>query len=773
MAKRKLKKGNWSRQATRILKERYLMKNDEGEVVETPEQMIWRVADAMAEVERQYKADEEKVDKYRNKFYDMMIERDFLPNSPTLMNAGTGTDLQYSGCYVLPIPDSIEGIFDGVRNAALVHQSGGGTGFAFTRLRPSGNRVKKSGGVASGPISFMKVFDSATEQVKQGGRRRGANMGVLKVDHPDIEEFISCKLEGGITNFNISVGATKEFMEAVKKDKDYALRAQEGWPDEEDGRYSGGEEIGEKSAGEVFDQIVDAAWQSGDPGMIFLDKINEGAANPVPGMGPIEATNPCGEQPLYPNESCNLGSINLGHMVKRRGRGYNIDWDRLERVVRLATRFLDNVIDINPFPLKEIEEAVKANRRIGLGVMGWSDLLFKLRIPYDSNEGVKLGKKVMKFVNETAWDESEKLADEKEPFPNFSKSIYKDGAPKRNSTVTTIAPTGSISIIANCSSGIEPLFALAFTHTVEVEDRVMHFVNPVFEQVMEKYKNGDKVIKAVKKKGHLGEVDIATPRMKNIFKTAHEVHWKWHIKMQAAFQAYVDNAVSKTINLSNKATREDIKDAYLFAYNQGCNGVTVFRDGCKGAQLLTSGVDGEEDEKEKGQEEFDVKPRPTEVKGSTYRIATPVGTAFVTINHNGETDQPLEVFINVGKAGSDVAADAEAMGRLISLCLRISSPGLSSKEVTELVVDQLEGIGGGSSVGFGKQRVRSLADGIAKVLTKHIQENGNGGEVEIISEQQSLRGKGKQKDLCPECGNASLVFEEGCAKCMSCGFSKC
>ncbi len=763
-----LKKGNWSRQAKRILKERYLMKNDQGKVIESPEEMIWRVADAMAEVERRYGASEKKVEEWRNEFYDLMINQDFLPNSPTLMNAGTGNDLQYSGCYVLPIPDSIEGIFNGVRNAAVVHQSGGGTGFAFSRLRPHGSRVKKSGGVASGPVSFMRVFDSATEQVKQGGKRRGANMGVLSVDHPDIEEFISCKLEGGITNFNISVGATEEFMKAVEKNKDYSLKAREGWPDDQDGRYSDFEEIGKKSATAVFDEIVDAAWQSGDPGMVWLDRMNAGPANPVPEMGPIEATNPCGEQPLYPNESCNLGSINLGNMVKPRGRGYNIDWDRLEKTVRTATRFLDNVIDINPFPLEEIEEAVEANRRIGLGVMGWSDLLFKLRIAYDSREGVNLGRKVMKFVNDTAWNESEKLAEVKDPFPNFKKSIYKNGPPKRNATVTTIAPTGSISIIADCSSGIEPLFALAYTHTAG--ERKLHFVNPVFKQLMDKYKNGDQVLKEIKKSGHLSQVESASARMQKLFKTAHEIDWRWHIEMQAAFQAHTDNAVSKTINLPKEATREEVKEAYLFAYKKGCKGVTVFRDGSKGLQVLTSGVDKEKQAK---QEEFAVKPRPTTVKGSTYRVLTPVGTAFVTVNHNGETDQPLEVFINVGKAGSDVAADAEAIGRLISLCLRISSPGLSAREVTDLIIDQLKGIGGGSSVGFGKEKVRSLADGIAKVLTKHIEENGDGGEVEIISEQQVLAGKDKQKDICPECGNASLVFEEGCAKCMSCGFSKC
>lgn len=769
--KKKLKKTNWSPQALRILKERYLRRDGAGKIIETPEEMLWRVADEMAEVERRYGVPQEEVDKWRDRFYQMMAERNFLPNSPTLMNAGRGTELQYSGCYVLPVQDSIEGIFAAVKNAAVVHQSGGGTGFSFSHLRPSGSRVKKSGGVASGPVSFMKVFDAATEQVKQGGRRRGANMGVLRVDHPDIKKFIRCKLEGGITNFNISVGATKEFMKAMKKDKNYSLRAGKGWPKKENGRYKGGEKIGKKSAQEIFDQIVEAAWASGDPGVVWLDRINEGPANPVPDMGPVEATNPCGEQPLYPNESCNLGSINLGKMVKRRGRGYNVDWDKLEDVVRLSVRFLDNVIDVNPFPLPEIEESVRINRRIGLGVMGWADLLFQLRVPYDSKQGVKLGRKIMRFINKTGWDESEKLAKEKEPFPNFDKSIYKDEAPKRNATITTIAPTGSISIIAGCSSGIEPIFALAFTHTVE--ERKLQFVNPFFERAMAKYKNGDQVLKAVKKEGHLEDVESANSRMKNIFKTAHEIGWEWHVKMQAAFQKYTDNAVSKTINLPNEATEDDVRQAILLAYKEGCNGITVFRDGCKEEQVLTAGVD--EREVRKGEKEkFVVKPRPSTVKGYTYRVATPVGTAFVTINHNSKTDHPLEVFINVGKAGSDVAADAEAMGRLISLCLRISSPGLTAKKVTELIVDQLEDIGGGGSVGFGKEKVRSLADGIAKVLYKHIQENGRGGEVEVISEQQLFNvGKKIRKDICPECGNATLVFEEGCAKCQSCGYSKC
>jgi len=773
MPKTKLRKGNWSRQAKRVLEERYLQRDSKGEIIETPEEMCWRVALDIASAEKDYGADDKTVNKWAVKFYDLMLDQYFLPNSPTLMNAGTNTDLQYSACYVLPVEDSLESIFGTLKNTALVHQSGGGTGFSFTRLRPSGSRVQESGGVASGPISFMKVYDASTEQVKQGGRRRGANMGILNVDHPDIEPFIRCKLDGGITNFNISIGATRAFMEALKKGEDYSLKARKGWPNPDGGKYKGGEKIGKKEAQKIFDQIVAAAWASGDPGMIWLDRINEGPGNPVPSLGPIEATNPCGEQILYPNEACNLGSINLGKTVKRRGRGYKIDWEKLEEITRLSIRFLDNVIDASPFPLEEIKQSVLANRRIGLGVMGWADLLFMLRIPYDSKEAVNLGEKVMKFINDIGWDESEKLAEEKGPFSNFDKSIYKDEKPKRNATVSTISPTGSRSILANCSSGIEPVFALAFTHTVD--ERVLHLVNPFFEQAMEKYKDGKRVLDAVKKKGHLHEVDFASSRMKSVFKTAHEISYEWHIKMQAAFQKHTDNAVSKTINLPHDAEEDDVRKAYLLAYDTGCIGVTVFRDGCKGLQVLTSGVEDEdEDEKKTEMDDYDVKPRPAAVKGYTYRIETPVGTAFVTVNHNGKTDHPLEVFISVGKAGSDVAADAEAMGRLISLCLRISSPGLSAREVTELIIDQLEGIGGGGSVGFGKEKVRSLADGIAKVLVKHISENGKGGEVEVISEQQSLQPRSKtRKDICPECGNATLVLEEGCAKCVSCGYSKC
>jgi len=758
-------KGKWSKQALKVLRERYLWKNDKGKIIETPEGMIYRVAQEAAQGQKSL----------LRKFYQMIVSRDFFPNSPTLMNAGKGNNLQYSGCFVIPITDSIRGIFGAIEKAALIHKSGGGTGFSFSSLRPSGAIVGTTGGIASGPVSFMRVFDSATNEIKQGGTRRGANMGILRVDHPDILEFIKCKTSGGITNFNISIAITDEFMEALKKNKKYYLRAQPGWPKPRGGKYKGGEKIGKLSAKGVFDKIVEAAWKTGDPGVIWLDKVNNSPANPVPEMGPIEATNPCGEQPLYPNEACNLGSINLANMVK----GKKIDWNKLKETTQLAVRFLDDVIDVNPFPFKEITEIVLNNRRIGLGVMGWADMLFKLEIPYDSSGAVSLAKKVMRFIDKWARRTSEELAEKKGPFPNFKRSIYRDGKPRRNAAITTIAPTGSISIIAGCSSGIEPAFALAYTH--QTNGRVLDFINPVFEKKALNYRHGRKIVRAVKKSGFLTEVK--TPKkLKDIFKTAHEIQWRWHIRTQAAFQKYVDNAVSKTINLPSSAGKEEVRKAYLFSYRAGCKGITVFRDGCKGEQVLNAG-----EKKEKpveGREiKTPVKPRPQAVKGFTYRVATPVGTAFVTINHNGHTDHPLEVFVNVGKAGSDVAADAEAIGRLISLCLRISSPGLSPRQVAELIVDQLKGIGGGSSVGFGKKRVRSLADGLAYVIKQHLLNGSNNVDqqktkVSLIGQQTTIADleKGSEKtigDICPSCGHASLIYEEGCSKCFNCGFSKC
>lgn len=767
-------RGNWTEQSLRVLNERYLWKDNKGNVIETPEGLIYRVAKEVARAEKQFGADKKEIERMTKKYYELMINFSFLPNSPTLMNAGKGNNLQYSACFVLPIEDKMESIFDAIKSAALIHKSGGGTGFSFSRLRPKGSFVGASGGVASGPVSFMRIFDSATNEVKQGGTRRGANMGVLRVDHPDIEEFIVCKNEGGITNFNISVAVTDEFMKAVIDDKDYWLRAYEGWPDGKGGHYKTGDKIKKLSAKKVFQKIIDSAWKTGDPGLLFIDKINKGAGNPVPSMGPIEATNPCGEQMLYPNEACNLGSINLNNFVK----GKSLDWKKLGEAVTLGVRMLDNVIDVNPFPLEVIDKNAKLNRRIGLGIMGWADLLFKLGIPYDSPKAISLAQKVMKFINEKGHNASRELAKTRGAFPNFKKSIYAKGPLMRNATITTIAPTGSISILGGASSGIEPIFALAFTH--KTDTRTLKFINPIFEKEAKKYNQSEEILDWVADEGNISHMPDAPKKLVKIFKTAHDIDWKWHVKTQAAFQKYVDNAVSKTINMPNSAAKEDVEKAYLMAYKTSCKGITVFRDGCKDAQVLNIGTKDKKPEQTALplEQQNPIRERPVVVNGSTYKAQTPVGTAFVTVNYNDRKDQPFEVFVNVGKAGSDIAADAEAIGRLISLCLRISSPGLSEKEVAELIIEQLDGIGGGGSVGFGKDRVRSLADGIAKIFSQHINESQPEKTTPAVGQQPSLYegpldNNKKNKDMCPKCGNASLIYEEGCNKCLACGYSKC
>lgn len=767
---REYPRGRWTKEAIRVLEERYLTKDTKGRVIETPEGMCYRVAQRIASAERKFSTNQQEVEKLTKEFYQLMVERLFLPNSPTLMNAGRDDQLQYSACFVLPVGDSLVGIFDAIKYAALIHKSGGGTGFSFSSLRPRGSVVHSTRGIASGPVSFMRVFDAATAEVKQGGMRRGANMGVLRVDHPDILEFIECKVKGGITNFNISVAATEEFMQAVKKDGSY-------WVYDPYLKRR----IKKLKAQEVFEKIVQMAWQTGDPGMLFIDRINAGPANPVPSMGPIEATNPCGEQPLYSNEACNLGSINLSLMVKD-GKKLEVDWEKLAEVTRLATRFLDDVIEANPYPLPEIDKMAKLNRRVGLGVMGWADLLFRLEIPYDSSWAIKLARKIMKFIQKKAHQESRELAKKRGPFPNFKASIYSkiakssgvsprmkryskhaEGVHKadqnttlRNATLTTIAPTGSISIIANCSSGIEPVFALAYRH--KANDRELTFFNEYFAAAAKKHRLDKKTIEAVKSKGNLA--GLKTPlKLKRVFVTAHEIGWKSHIDIQAAFQQGVDNAVSKTINLPHRATIDEVRRAYLHAYKEGCLGITVYRDGCKDQQVLYAGKE----------EVVGVKPRPAVVTGKTYRIETPVGTAFVTINVNGESE-PLEVFVNVGKAGSDITADAQAIGRLISLILRLGSD-FPPEQVLGQIVGQLEGIAGGESIGFGKNKIRSLADGIAKVLKEHL--GGKQIAVGQVSEQPGLLLNYKRRDLCPACGRATLVYEEGCAKCLYCGYNKC
>jgi ribonucleoside-diphosphate reductase alpha chain len=1168
------KVGRWSEPALRVLRERYLVR-EQGEVRETPEEMCWRVALAIANAESRFGRTQAAVMEVATAFYDMMVDGYFLPNSPTLMNAGKENALQYSACYVLPVGDSMEEIFESVKAAAIIQQSGGGTGFAFSRLRPKDDVVHSTGGRASGPVSFLRVFNAATEAVKQGGARRGANMGILRVDHPDILEFIECKLDGGITNFNISVAATDSFMEALAGDTEYDLI-----------NPRTGQVTGRLRARDVFGRIVRAAWRTGDPGMIFIDRINRSPANPTPELGLIEATNPCiagdalvstdrgllrmeqiaagfragglavkvdprllpsrlmvwegthdvplsaygqgclpisqafcsgeretvtvrtaagyeltctpdhrlmtdrgwvaagdlrvaadrvwiqsdpgafaegdalpvrmpaeftgrngrrylhdlptrwsadlgfvlgwlvgdgwlraaagpdprvgfvfgredtaalehitsvvdgwhgrparvwtrargvrhvmypgkffagffealgvrpvkaggktvpetlfgasrpavvgflqglfsadgtvrenprtnrswialtsksrellrgvqllllnlgikssvmdrsrparaglfgyrakdgglrsygsdgvlfelgifgksrsrflreigflngkprrlepvryagsyvqkfsdevvavepagprpvydltepqshsmianglvvhqcGEQPLLPNDACNLGSVNVAKFAVERSGRSELDWSELERVVRLAVRFLDDVIEVNPYPLPQVDEMVKANRRVGLGIMGWADLLFTLGIPYDSEEALELAERLMAFVNDKGHDQSMRLADERGPFPHWSRSIYRHGRPRRNATVTTIAPTGTISMIAGCSSGIEPVFALAFEHRVKGADgeRVLPFFSETFERLARRHGfHSEALMAEVARRGSLRDVPGVPESARAIFKIAHEIDAVWHVRHQAAFQKHTDNGVSKTINLPESATEEDVAAAYRMAWDLGCLGITVFRDRSKGSQVLNVGLRGDARAAEVGQR--GVKPRPHSLTGSTYRMETPIGTAFITVNDNGG-GEPFEVFVQVGKAGSDTMAVAEALGRLVSLVLRMPSP-LTPRRRLEEAISQLSRIGGGQPTGFGAAKVLSLPDALARTLAEHLGEprvgapSGTAGFAVESAPASPLRRVG---DLCRECGQATLVYEEGCKKCLSCGFNEC
>jgi ribonucleoside-diphosphate reductase alpha chain len=781
-------KGQWSESAVRVLRERYLWKKD-GQFLEDEDGLCWRVATAVAQAETNYGGD---VYETARQFYEVLVTGKFLANSPTLMNAGKDNGLQLSACFVIPVPDTIEGIFDAVKYAAIIHKSGGGTGFSFSRLRPEGSTVGTSQGVASGPVSFMRIFDAATEQVKQGGTRRGANMGILRVDHPDVEKFITCKLDGGVTNFNISVAATDLFMQAVKDDTEYDLV-----------EPHSGEVVGRKRARAVWDQIVDAAWRSGDPGFVFIDRANNSKSNPTPAIELLEATNPCGEQWLGPYDACNLGSINLAATTKRVGETVSLDWEELERVTRLTVRFLDDVIDVNPLPLPQIQEKVRANRRIGLGVMGWADLLFLLNIPYDSDEALTLGTEIMAKIEEWGWSASRDLAVERGPFPNFAESIYANDAPVRNGTVTTVAPTGSISILADCSSGIEPIFALAFQHRVKQgkEYRILNFVNPIFKAEMERRGLwSEELAQHLIATGSVKGAPGVPEEIQRVYVTAQEISPEWHVRQQAAWQKHVDNSISKTVNLPNEATREDIAEAYLSAYDTGCKGITVFRDGCKSEQVLNIGVKESNEGAPSGQEATSneapapavapatsgsgtptaatlatIKPRPDLVQGYTRKLTAPEGKVYITINSDDEG--PLEVFATIGRAGSDIEAMADGMGRLISLTLRLPST-LSQAERAKAVAEQLRGIGGSRSVGFGPAQVRSLPDAIGKAIAMHFGEvvsNGHAPAATVGAASVAVTEKAPQPsgNLCPQCGSAAFVLEEGCKKCHACGYSEC
>ena len=724
-----------------VLSRRYLRKGADGKPYELPKELFWRVASSIAAHEAGFGAGKDKVAATAREFYDLLTSFKFLPNSPTLMNAGTDLG-QLAACFVLPVGDSIEEIFDAVKYAALIHKSGGGTGFSFSRLRPTAARVGSTGGVASGPLSFLRIFNTATEQIKQGGTRRGANMGILRVDHPDIIEFIKAKeKDGDLNNFNLSVGLTEAFMQAVDKDEEYELVA----PHTK-------EVIQRLKAREVFAMLVQKAWESGDPGMVFLDRINRD--NPTPAQGDIEATNPCGEQPLLPYEACNLGSITLALFHDTNARD-GVDWDGLKQVIRQSVRFLDNVIEASVYPLQQITDTVRKNRKIGLGLMGFADLLYQLSIPYNSQEGVNLAEKLMGFIQDESKLASKELAEERGAFPAYAESTFaaKKQGPYRNATTTTIAPTGTLSILAGCSSGIEPLFALSFVRNVMDGDKLVE-VNPYFEQAVkaaEAY--SPKLMEEVAKVGTIHGMDYLPADIRRVFVTAMDIEPIWHLKMQAAFQKYTDNAVSKTVNLPNSATQEDIWDIYWKAYEYGCKGVTVYRDGCKASQVLCTG-DGQEKKEGAAEPKSIVRKRPDIVYGFTQKVDTGLGALYLTINE--QDGKPFEVFATIGKSGKSITAKAEAIGRLVSLALR------SGVEVRD-IVEQLKGIGGEHPKFQKKILLQSIPDAVSWVL-----------ENRYLSGEKyaSSHANGLVKETCPECGEV-LTFEEGCNCCKACGYTKC
>ena len=721
--------------AITVLQKRYLKKDLEGRLLETPEEMFRRVAKAIAVVEEKYGG---QVGETEELFFRLLASLDFLPNSPTLMNAGRELG-QLSACFVLPVEDSMEGIFETVKQTALIHKSGGGTGFSFSRLRPKNSPVCSTAGTASGPVSFMHVFNTATETVKQGGTRRGANMAILRVDHPDIMEFITCKTsEHQLTNFNISIAVSDKFMEALAVSGEYKLLA----PHTK-------ETTAVVSAREVFDKIVECAWRNGEPGMVFIDRINQD--NPTPELGEIESTNPCGEQPLLPYESCNLGSVNLDHVVK----DGVINWKKLRLIVQIAVHFLDNVIDANKLPLPQIEEMTLNTRKIGLGVMGFADMLHQLRIPYDSAQGLAKAEEIMSFIREEARQKSRELAKTRGVYP-----AWREGAlPLRNATVTTIAPTGTISMIADASSGIEPNFALAYTKNV-LDGEKLNFLNKHFEETAktERFYSED-LMQALIDGESLEHFKRVPDSIRRVFRTSREIETKWHIRMQAAFQKYTDNAVSKTINFPNSANEEDVRTAFLMAYQLGCKGLTIYRDGCRKNQVLIAGDETDDSDGDPKKVSAQPRKRPRVTKGITERVNTGDGMLYITINE--DLEGLCEVFASIGKHGGNMAAQTEAIGRLISLCLRCGVDAMS-------IVKQLKGIAAGHSHAWDNgELVLSAPDAIGKVLENYIKNKQRKENPQPVKETN-----GQKWEICPECGGF-LIFQETCSQCRSCGYSKC
>lgn len=751
--------------AKTVLERRYLAKDQDGKVTETIDELFHRVASAIAEADAAYGSTGDEIKELEGQFYDMMISREFMPNSPTLMNAGRPLG-QLSACFVLPVEDSMADIFDTVKYAALVHQSGGGTGFSFSRLRPEGSIVRSTGGVASGPVSFMKVFNAATEAVKQGGTRRGANMGMLRVDHPDILKFIDCKENNDeINNFNISVAITDKFMEAVKAGTEYELI-----------NPHTGEVSGTLDARTVFDKIVDAAWRNGEPGVVFIDEMNR--YNPTPALGEIESTNPCGEQPLLPYEACNLGSINLGLCVAEDDGIPTIDYDRLSRIVRTAVHFLDNVIDVNRYPLPKIDENTRKTRKIGLGVMGFADMLLKLGVPYNSVEAEKAAEEVMSLIQSEGRAASAELAAERGVFPAWKESVFGiENLPVRNATITTIAPTGTISIIADASGGCEPMFAYAFTKNVMDGDKLLVCNDFLVEKLKEAGVYSEALMHRIAEEGTLAHILEIPAEIRRVFVCAHDISPEWHIRIQAAFQKYTDNAVSKTINFPNSATREEVKEAYMLAYKLGCKGTTVYRDGSRDSQVLTTGTAKEEKPLEIPPSLFGnimPRPRPGMTWGATEKMKIGCGSLFITVNR--DENGICEVFTSTGKGGG-CPSQSEATARLVSIALR---SGISQKEI----LAQLKGIRCPSTVRQQGMKCTSCPDAIARTIEKMSKILGTetmGINPDLIEEEKPApqpASKGNKPILgaddrlhCPECGKV-LRHEGGCTVC-DCGFSHC
>ncbi len=751
--------------AKTVLERRYLAKDKDGNVIETIEELFHRVASTIAEADAAYGSTGDEIRELEERFYNMMTEREFMPNSPTLMNAGRPLG-QLSACFVLPVEDSMADIFDTVKYAALVHQSGGGTGFSFSRLRPEGSIVRSTGGVASGPVSFMKVFNAATEAVKQGGTRRGANMGMLRVDHPDILKFIDCKENNNeINNFNISVAITDKFMKAVENGTEYELI-----------NPQNGEVKGTLDARSVFDKIVDAAWRNGEPGVVFIDEMNR--YNPTPSLGEIESTNPCGEQPLLPYEACNLGSINLGLCVADDDGIPTIDYERIARIVRDAVHFLDNVIDVNHYPLPKIDENTRRTRKIGLGIMGFADMLLKLGVPYNSVEAEKAAEEVMSLIQSEGRAASAELAAERRVFPAWKESVFgEEGFAVRNATVTTIAPTGTISIIADASGGCEPMFAFAFTKNVMDGDKLLVCNELLVEKLKEAGIYSEALMHRIAEEGTLAHISEIPEEIRRVFVCAHDISPEWHIRIQAAFQKYTDNAVSKTINFPNSATREEVKQAYLLAYKLGCKGTTVYRDGSRDSQVLTTGTAKDEKPVEIPAPLFGnimPRPRPSMTWGATEKVKIGCGSLFITVNR--DENGICEVFTSTGKGGG-CPSQSEATARLVSIALR---SGISQKEI----LAQLKGIRCPSTVRQQGMKCTSCPDAIARTIEKmsKMLNAETFGMNEEPAEEEKPAGKAAangnkpilgadDKLHCPECGKV-LRHEGGCTVC-DCGFSHC